>query len=297
MDNTAKPYLEPEASVSLLRQTFREVVASAIGAACCVYTGQPFDTVKVRMQLVTGGASKIKIGSILSETVQQGGFQALWRGSTPALTGQLLENTVAFAINGVLKRLIFESEDPLHTSYAQPIVTGSITGLFASIVLCPCDTIKCRAQANIANGVKSNVMQIAKDVVKRDGVLGLWKSPAAQVLRDIPFYGSFFGSYDILCHVLKQSTSWSDGTVFFVSGGLAGQIGWLCSIIPDTLKSRLQVSDDRSLTLGRVFREIVSSQGWRGLFTGIEVALIRAFPANAALFVGYEYSKRFLNNL
>jgi len=31
---------------------------------------------------------------------------------------------------------------------------------------------------------------------------------------------------------------------------------------------------------------------YRGVFAGVEVAVIRAFPANAALFVGYEYARK-----
>jgi solute carrier family 25 carnitine/acylcarnitine transporter 20/29 len=77
---------------------------------------------------------------------------------------------------------------------------------------------------------------------------------------------------------------------------LAGQIGWICSIVPDTLKSRLQISD--SSASGRtIYREIIRSSGFRGLFAGVNVAIIRAFPANAALFVGYEYSRKFLDEV
>ena len=75
---------------------------------------------------------------------------------------------------------------------------------------------------------------------------------------------------------------------------VAGQIGWVCSIIPDTIKSQIQVSEER-LTISTTFKEIVKNRGFRGLFTGIEVALIRAFPANAALFLGYEYFRKFLD--
>jgi solute carrier family 25 ornithine transporter 2/15 len=76
----------------------------------------------------------------------------------------------------------------------------------------------------------------------------------------------------------------------------AGQIGWLCSIIPDTIKSQIQVSE-KPLTISSTFREIVRSRGLIGLFTGVEVALIRAFPANAALFLGYEYCRKVMNKI
>ncbi len=43
-------------------------------------------------------------------------------------------------------------------------------------------------------------------------------------------------------------------------------------------------------------RSVYNSSGMIGFFTGIEVALVRAFPANAALFVAYEMSRSFLSS-
>lgn len=221
----------------------------------------------------------------------------MWRGSTPAVSGQLAENSLAFAINNFLKRL-FPDQSEHDKSFLRPLLTAGFTGACTAVALCPFDVIKCRAQANILAGRKTDVRDIAVDLVRRNGkgVLGLWRGTRAQILRDVPFYASFLGFYDILSFLLRKSmTSWSDGTVYFVAGGLAGQLGWLFSIVPDTIKSRIQVSDDNSLTIRRVFRELLATRGVRGLFTGVEVALIRAFPANAALFVGYEFSRQFLS--
>jgi hypothetical protein len=78
-----------------------------------------------------------------------------------------------------------------------------------------------------------------------------------------------------------------------LSHRFAGQIGWVASIAPDVVKSRIQTADVPQ-SFAVTARSILKTQGWRGFFTGIEVALIRAFPANAALFVGYELSREFL---
>ena len=51
------------------------------------------------------------------------------------------------------------------------------------------------------------------------GIQGLYTGIGAQVVRDIPFYASFFGSYDIICGLLKKHTSWNDTSIYFISGG------------------------------------------------------------------------------
>jgi hypothetical protein len=210
------PDLAPRIEV---KESVKDVLSSAFGSACCVYAGQPFDTIKVRVQLKAG--EKIEIFNVLKNTVRDGGVFSLWRGSVPALTGQLLENSVAFSVNGALKRWF--KEETMHKneiSFAKPIMMGGVTGFFSALVLCPCDVIKCRAQANIERGHGSvNISDISKNIIRNHGIGGLWKGVGAQILRDIPFNAAFFGSYDILCNVFKQHTKWSEPTIYFISGG------------------------------------------------------------------------------
>ncbi len=42
-------------------------------------------------------------------------------------------------------------------------------------------------------------------------------------------------------------------------------------------------------------QQIMAKDGVKGFFRGFTPAMVRSFPANAACFLGYEYSKAFLN--
>lgn len=46
-----------------------------------------------------------------------------------------------------------------------------------------------------------------------------------------------------------------------------------------------------------VFRNLIKTEGPLALYKGITPVLLRAFPANAACFLGFEMSKKFLNYL
>lgn len=74
---------------------------------------------------------------------------------------------------------------------------------------------------------------------------------------------------------------------------LAGQIAWTASIAPDSVKSVIQTSAAPK-SIRETARDIYLTKGARGFFAGLGVAVVRAFPANAALFVGYEYTRRLL---
>jgi hypothetical protein len=273
-------------------ELFKDVLASIVGSAACVYTGQPFDTIKVRMQ-VQAGEFKSSL-DCLRRTIGKESFLALWKGSLPAFVGSLGENAVGFGVNGQLTRLFKDTDISPTFKLVQPYFTGGITGFCSAFVLCPCDVIKCRAQLSRLSGGTGSMTEIIKATMKKDGFSGFYTGMSAQCMRDIPFYASFFGTYESFTRFFRTSfPNWPDTAVYFVSGGFAGQIAWAVSMPADSVKSIIQTSSER-VTTTQVISKLMQTQGIRGFYNGMEVAIIRAFPANAALFVGYELSRKLL---
>ena len=58
-----------------IKATIKDVVASVVGSAACVYTGQPFDTVKVRMQVSHWSSSY----ECARSTFSNEGVVSLWK--------------------------------------------------------------------------------------------------------------------------------------------------------------------------------------------------------------------------
>lgn len=276
-------------------ESFKDLVSSLIGSAACVYTGQPFDTVKVRMQTASPGEFAGNIDAI-RKVYKSEGLLRMWAGSIPALTGAVSENAVAFTLNGSLKRL-FGDKDTADKPFWEPFATGAITGFVTAFVLCPTDVIKCRAQVFQSKGLPAKVTDVIRYTLRTEGFKGFYVGMFTQFARELPFYASFFGSYDTICSIIKHNTTWSEPVVYATAGGLAGQIAWVCSIVPDAVKSVIQTAHPKDrLKFWPTLHHIVRTRGvYRGLFAGIEVAVVRAYPANAALFVGYEYTKKGLD--
>jgi solute carrier family 25 ornithine transporter 2/15 len=284
-------------SLSHAKEGFLDVFASTVGSAACTYSGQPFDTVKVRLQ-VNSALYSNSFFNCLRTTVKNEGIWSLWKGSVPAFLGAMTENVVAFAVNGLIKRYYLSTKpNPEEKSVGESIVLGAISGAICGVAYCPCDVVKCRTQVNVATGVgATDSFAIAKEVFQKRGVRGLFAGVSAQVLRDTPFYATFFGLYDVFCGILRENTKLSDSAIYFLSGGFAGQLGWVVSIGADTIKSRMQTSDNPQGIIA-TGREIYRLGGWKGFFSGVEAAMIRAFPANAALFLGYEVSRRMMSDV
>ncbi|KAK9758693.1 Mitochondrial carrier protein [Popillia japonica] len=67
----------------------------------------------------------------------------------------------------------------------------------------------------------------------------------------------------------------------------------------DVLKSRLQTAKEGQFPNGirDVAKELLKHEGPLALYKGIVPVLMRAFPANAACFLGFELSKKLLKGL
>jgi len=73
---------------------------------------------------------------------------------------------------------------------------------------------------------------------------------------------------------------------------------WAIVIPPDVLKSRLQSAPAGTYKgLGDCFTNLMKTEGPTALWKGLGPAMLRAFPANAATFVGVEVSRYGMNKL
>ncbi|CAM9531920.1 unnamed protein product [Sphacelaria rigidula] len=237
----------------------------------------------------------------LRKTLAEERVSSLWKGSTPALSGAVMENMVAFGVNEQLKRLFPDDIRPkgVPPPWWQPIAFGGATGVFTTVVLCPSDVIKCKVQ--VGRSLRSgkalglpvlNATQMTRHVLRTQGVRGLFVGLGAQFGRDVPFYASFFGTYEtVVEHGKASGLGIPLEMLYLIAGGTAGVVGWAVVMPIDTAKSIIQTSP-KPQSLMKTIMMVHETQGWRSLYAGLNAALVRAFPANAALFLGYEIARR-----
>ena len=94
------------------RDVTRDIFSASIGSVACCYTGQPFDTVKVRMQ--TNPTAFPSVAFTTKSIMTNEGVSALWKGAVPTSLGMVAENAMAFGVNEALKRTFPDDakEDP-----------------------------------------------------------------------------------------------------------------------------------------------------------------------------------------
>ena len=285
---------------------FRDTVSGWCGSACLAVCAAPFDLVKVRQQLPGSSGSS---AAVLQQLLRSEGLLALWRGVGPAFSSAVVENTVVFTSNGLLLRALGHSagsgsSSSSSSSLWQHAVCGSISGIFSSLAICPCEVVKCKQQT-AAPGSSSALACCRAILAGSSGASGFYAGLAPLMLRDIPLNAVMFGSYSLYSRALawalpstaSASASASEepaGWRALLAGGLAGSTAWAAVFPADTLKSRMQASGSSGGSVRSVLAQVLAEAGPRGLYKGCGAAVLRAFVANGALFWGVEASRQLL---
>jgi solute carrier family 25 carnitine/acylcarnitine transporter 20/29 len=170
--------------------------------------------------------------------------------------------------------------------------------------MAPGERIKCLLQVQAANtgavAKYAGPVDCAKQLYREGGIRSVYKGTAATLLRDVPASGMYFMTYEWLQRVLtpegKSRSDLSVGRTLF-AGGMAGIFNWMVAIPADVLKSRLQTAPEGTYPKGirSVFKQLMKEEGIFALYKGATPVFLRAFPANAACFFGYELATKFLN--
>lgn len=120
------------------------------------------------------------------------------------------------------------------------------------------------------------------------------------LFSDVPASGLYFLAYEYVKELAARELG-TEGTRGLIgtilAGGSAGISYWIIGMPPDVLKSRLQTAAPGTYPNGirDVFRELMRKEGPSALYKGVTPVMLRALPANAACFIGFEIAMNFLN--
>lgn len=159
--NLDQPHVLPQywRAPDVVLSAIRNATAGAAGGAACVLAGQPFDTIKVKMQTFPGVHRGVF--QCLGNTIRAEGFRALYAGSASSFLSNIAENSALFLFYGQSRefiRFLSGTQTCAELSVAQNASAGALSAVFSSLIVSPLELIKCRQQAQyeLAGGVGRN---------------------------------------------------------------------------------------------------------------------------------------------
>lgn len=281
-------------------------LSGGFGGVCTVLAGHPMDTVKVRLQtmpLPKPGETALYAGTLdcFKKTIQKEGFRGLYKGMSAPLTGVAPIFAISFFGFGLGKKLI-KNDDSQVLSKPELFAAGAFSGIFTTSIMAPGERIKCLLQiqqGGTAPQKYAGMVDCARQLYSEGGIKSIYKGSVATILRDVPASGMYFMTYEVVKEALvpEDASNKMKMAATIAAGGCAGIANWLVAMPADVLKSRLQTAPEGTYPKGMrdVFKQLMEREGVTALYKGVTPVMLRAFPANAACFVGFEIAIKFLD--
>jgi len=288
--------------------------ASSVSGIAGLLVGNPLDIAKVRLQAGSASSPSPATATIpLPRTYQFSGPGSLLRGSAAPILGSGALNAILFMTKNRTSDFLtpLGSEPSLWTTW----LAGAVGGLAAWCVSTPIELVKCRTQLSSPAAPTSSWM-VAKEIVRREGLRGLYFGGVVTALRDSIGYGFYFWSYELTSRFLVAEmkdrgfdSAGQETAKVLVSGGIAGVVTW-ASVFPlDVVKTRVQAQvlsestpllatgtvvrlEQRKLGAVEIARNAYRNEGAGVFFRGLGVCSLRAFVVNAVQWAVYEWIMR-----
>ncbi len=316
---------------SALQRSIKDFTAGWVSGIAQVLVGQPFDTVKVRLQTQPAQVPPLYSGPLdcLKQTIQKEGVPGLYRGTLGPLLGIGLCVSIQFATLEASKRAFLRVNkesgaiNPETLSSYQLFIAGTVSGLANTIVAGPVEHVRIRCQVisqgsgaggqkAIAQAMGMNVFSgpiaCARQILATHGIKGLFQGIGATMLRDGMGFGAYFLAYEYMVQKaisrhrekspnFQRSQMPAYEAISF--GALAGVSYWLPVYPIDVIKSKIQtdtlISSERKYPgILRAISRTYSDQGLAGFFRGFTPCMLRSVPVNAATFAAFELAMRYL---
>ena len=226
----------------------------------------------------------------------QRGMSGFYRGLATPLLGSMAEISTLMTTYGFFKRLLGEHPDkPELPAWKLALASGG-SGIGVSCVLTPVELIKCKLQVqhavNYSGPLYKGPLDCIYQICLRESPLGLTRGLGSTLVREIPGNVAWFGAYEATCSMFRKSSDKKEVLnpgVYMLAGAMAGISYWTIPFPADTVKSKIQTAPPGvKLKFWPTMMDILKKEGVPGLYRGWLVTVLRAAPANAAVFYSYE---------
>lgn len=247
----------------------------------------------------------------LMKTVKAEGPFALYKGIAAPLTGVVPMYALCFTGYDLGKTLFCDADAYAELKVGQIAMAGAFSAIFTTPIMAPQERLKCVMQTQDLAGkgsgpVYESSWACAKGLLAEGGIMNLTRGLEVTVMRDAAASMAYFSVYEVLKAKIADATTGVRGDISFggiiAAGGCAGVLNWVLALPFDVLKTRYQsaaIGQYSGAFVGSnsVLKELMATEGVTALYKGAAPTFLRAFPANAACFLGYEVSLKALTSL
>lgn len=181
---------------------------------------------------------------------------------------------------------------------AESLVAGASAGALSTTLTYPLDLLRTRFAAQGRHRIYTSLRGAVVEIARDEGPRGFFRGLGPGLAQIVPFMGLFFVTYEQLRIALAgYNMPWGSGDA---TAGVMASVLSKTAVFPlDLVRKRIQVQGpNRSrYAYGGIpeyksargaLRTIFRTEGFRGLFKGLPISLIKSAPASAVTVWTYE---------
>ncbi|KAJ5732691.1 Mitochondrial substrate/solute carrier [Penicillium malachiteum] len=266
---------------------------------------QPADLLKTRVQQ----SQQSLLPTLKTILSSENPIRGLWRGTLPSALRTGIGSALYFTSLNALRQTIAQANAPLaltnqpQSSSALPklsntanLATGAVARVAAGFVMMPVTVLKVRYESDYY--AYRSLVGAGRDIVRTEGVRGLFAGFGATAARDAPYAGLYVLIYEQLKRRFASMTTSpndtipqsgvSSSSIHFVSGAMAAGLATAITNPFDAVKTRLQLMPAKYGNMLRAVRLMVHEDGMRSLFGGLGLRMTRKALSSALAWTVYE---------
>lgn len=316
----------PMLTLPASKTTFHFAAGLASGLTSSILL-QPADLLKTRVQQQSKRSVSLAatVRTILSSPNP---IRSLWRGTLPSALRTGFGSALYFTSLNALRQEIARqgpastllqtassSSSTTKTSSALPklshsanLLTGAIARTAAGFIMMPVTVLKVRYESDYY--AYRSLAGAAKDIVRTEGVRGLFAGFGATAVRDAPYAGLYVAFYEQFKRTLDRlqntslsspsssssfssasstsTSSTSSTAINFASGALAAGLATALTNPFDAIKTRIQLQPDKYRNTVYALRLMIMEDGGRSLLSGLGLRMTRKALSSALAWTVYE---------
>jgi len=179
---------------------------------------------------------------------------------------------------------------------------GASAGLASSLLLQPFEVVKTKMQGQKISSARG-MITIAQDVVKQQGIKGLWRGVSASCVRTTAGAGLYFFLLERVTKELKSrevantESSFTRSVITFSSGASARTVAAILLNPITVVKTRMEYGGVQGKGLVGALAALARKEGSRGLFCGVGTTIMRDAPFSGLNLLLFTQTRTLMNEV
>lgn len=260
-----------------------QFASGAVAGVSEILVMYPLDVIKTRQQLDNTNAYKGTI-NCLKKIVREEGFSRLYKGISAPILMEAPKRATKFAANDKWGQIYKKLFDVQTINQPLAILTGATAGATESFIVVPFELVKIKLQDRTS---KFNGMgEVVRDIVGREGPLGLYKGLESTLWRHVTWNAGYFGLiHQVRGLMPKPETSTEKTLIDLTCGTIGGTFGTVLNTPFDVVKSRIQAGSTRYRWTLPSLALVAKEEGFGALYKGFIPKVLRLGPGGGILLV------------